>query len=889
MSADGFGRKVGWAALLAAVTLTVVAYLLPGAAMAEDGAATGRNGATGKLVVEYVEEGSSQAYKIEERDLATFPASGDTRRVVFSPFDNERGGGVCRRVQVSVDGMEVDAPDALGGSAEVPAGASRVMVRSVLSFAQEGEPTMLPMSEDVPPVLANGDESADGGESARDGGAASGVRRLMRRVQAASASPEVGSLVMSSHYQYQGIMVVNFYGSDHGVVYCAQRTNSNHPQDGETYNVVDTSDPRTGLDAYWQRVLDYVLANGLRDGNLSANIGGYTGEAARALTQAAVWSAMEGDLELFKSGTGRVTQLGASQWVALKAWLAEADAYARGTATTYDGCAVYGYSADGHQPVVIFGHLPPVKGQITLQKHDADNTGKSLEGAVYVISTVKGDASAAVGQFVTDAQGVGQLQNRSGDAMENAFEAGTYYVWEEEHPDGFLLDETVYDVVVIAGQTTAVNGAEGVSDHEDAGWAYVSKSSANTAITSGNACYELAGTTFGVYDAEGAEVATLEVQADGTTPKQKLASGTYWVHEKAAGRGYLVSVSGGERPEADAFVRLFDDDGWKKVEVKAGKTTEVDFSDEPAGVEVGLVATKVDATTGVALEGAEFTLSYYDNLEGDVSGKPKVSWVMRTDAEGKALLDADHLVSGDAFFELDGKVVLPIGTVTLQETKAPEGHVLEVAEGVQEQDGVQVLDGGEGAPIRVQVLGLGDDSIVASYVAPTVSDLGEPSIRTEATVGGSHVSPASADLKLVDTVSYENLVVGRTYVLKGSLHRVGPDGSDAGVLEDAQGKEVTVSTTFSPGESSGTVEVEFPGIDATQLAGGKLVVFEQLWQGDAMVASHEDASDEGQTVEIALELPVSGQTGGVALQAAACLAALALALGKAVRRRGMRA
>ena len=51
-------------------------------------------------------------------------------------------------------------------------------------------------------------------------------------------------------------------------------------------------------------------------------------------------------------------------------------------------------------------------------------------------------------------------------------------------------------------------------------------------------------------------------------------------------------------------------------------------------------------------------------------------WLMRTDASGKITFDPEHKVSGDAFFELsDGEAAFPLGTVTIRETKAPDGYL----------------------------------------------------------------------------------------------------------------------------------------------------------------------------------------------------------------------
>jgi uncharacterized surface anchored protein len=78
-----------------------------------------------------------------------------------------------------------------------------------------------------------------------------------------------------------------------------------------------------------------------------------------------------------------------------------------------------------------------------------------------------------------------------------------------------------------------------------------------------------------------------------------------------------------------------------------------------------------------SLTGAEFTVRYYSD---DLDGEAARTWVIQTQADGseaEAVLDEEHLVSGDdLFMTADGTPVLPPGTLTIQETKAPEGYTM---------------------------------------------------------------------------------------------------------------------------------------------------------------------------------------------------------------------
>ncbi|QMU96019.1 VaFE repeat-containing surface-anchored protein [Microbacterium esteraromaticum] len=95
---------------------------------------------------------------------------------------------------------------------------------------------------------------------------------------------------------------------------------------------------------------------------------------------------------------------------------------------------------------------------------------------------------------------------------------------------------------------------------------------------------------------------------------------------------------------------------------------------------------------------------------------------------------------------------------------------------------------------------------------------------------------------LVDTIAYENLTPGAEYTVAGEL-MLKSDGSATGV---------TGSTTFTPSEANGTVEVTFTV--PTGFAGETLVAFEYLYEGAAAegepVAVHADIEDAAQTVVV---------------------------------------
>lgn len=108
-----------------------------------------------------------------------------------------------------------------------------------------------------------------------------------------------------------------------------------------------------------------------------------------------------------------------------------------------------------------------------------------------------------------------------------------------------------------------------------------------------------------------------------------------------------------------------------------------------------ITITKKDSTSGsnagaTSLAGAEFTIKYYDvpvtgagavTSYAQVKGKaPTRTWVYRTDENGELhTVEPDKYLVKDASSELfydDGYAVIPLGAITIEETKAPEGYTL---------------------------------------------------------------------------------------------------------------------------------------------------------------------------------------------------------------------
>ena len=209
------------------------------------------------------------------------------------------------------------------------------------------------------------------------------------------------------------------------------------------------------------------------------------------------------------------------------------------------------------------------------------------------------------------------------------------------------------------------------------GNATLKKSSTNTSITDGNGNYSIAGATYGVFSDKDCkeQLATLTTDSNGNTETVEVKAGTVYIKELSAPMGYKVDTT------------------VYSLQVEAGKTATLKVADTPKVTDTLIELFKIDMETqksnpqgDAILEGAEFTWKYYAGYynKNNLPAEPTRTWTTKTIAEKNSdgtihyvtrLADV-YKVAGDSFYMQDGKAVLPLGTLTVEETKAPEGYLL---------------------------------------------------------------------------------------------------------------------------------------------------------------------------------------------------------------------
>ncbi len=212
--------------------------------------------------------------------------------------------------------------------------------------------------------------------------------------------------------------------------------------------------------------------------------------------------------------------------------------------------------------------------------------------------------------------------------------------------------------------------AIGGSGKDRTGTIEVYKKSNREEWTKDNSCYSLKGAVFGIYE-QGSDtlVCTVTTDEKGYGRAAELPIGDYEIAELKNPKGFAL-------------------DGTKsRITVEENIVSRYDCTEKAQNYPAKLLIKKTDADTGksqpqgeASLEGAEFTVKYYaDHFSSDpekAGGVPRKTWVFRSDREGRVLFTEDMKTGGDALYtDSDGNNTLPLGTLVIQETKAPTGYL----------------------------------------------------------------------------------------------------------------------------------------------------------------------------------------------------------------------
>lgn len=199
----------------------------------------------------------------------------------------------------------------------------------------------------------------------------------------------------------------------------------------------------------------------------------------------------------------------------------------------------------------------------------------------------------------------------------------------------------------------------------------ISKSSDHPEWTEGNPCYSLEGAVFGIFDQGGENpLWTITTDKEGYGILEDIPIGSYEVAEIKSPQGFAISE---ER---------------QTIDVTENTVFQYECVNNAQYYSPELVLKKTDSETGeskpqgnAAMSGAEFEVKFYSgHYESDPAAEGASAlraWVLRTDESGEIRLTDEYKISGDEFYTNSaGQTVFPLGTVTIRETKAPEGYLI---------------------------------------------------------------------------------------------------------------------------------------------------------------------------------------------------------------------
>ena len=309
------------------------------------------------------------------------------------------------------------------------------------------------------------------------------------------------------------------------------------------------------------------------------------------------------------------------------------------------------------------------------------NPDYSMEGIRYSFSKSKTDFSSSgtnyIGYVLLDENGVGYTENGSRATLRNLV-PGTYYVKETVIPAGckYKMDNTVYTMTFTFDNDKNHLKVLNVKDEpEGTISAKVIKKSLWPEFTDGNPLYSFEGAEFTFYrtlsDAEQETNAftTLTTDENGVALVSDIELGTFYVKETQAPENFERS---------DEIKELV-------IDTVQDEAYEVEFEDKPLVANLSVLLQKINADTGETgqrdMSGAEYTVCYYaDFIDEEQVGEatPTRTWVLFTDEDNLCKYDSDHYAYGDVLYQDgDGNYVIPFGTLTIQETKAPRDFYLD--------------------------------------------------------------------------------------------------------------------------------------------------------------------------------------------------------------------
>lgn len=265
------------------------------------------------------------------------------------------------------------------------------------------------------------------------------------------------------------------------------------------------------------------------------------------------------------------------------------------------------------QLVVVNEEKPSLK----IVKTDA-LTGEPIAGVGFIVKKAEGETENTV---ITD---------ENGEAVLSHLDTGIYEVKETSVPDGYLLDENPQRVTLAPNRTSVVRFRNYPKPSLT-----INKVDSITKDVLKGAKFNIVYASNNTFTGEINDMGSFQTGENGQIKLYNLKDGWYKITETEAPDGYKIK------------------DKAQEIYIKAGENKEITFENIPLSA---LVIKKVDAVTGKVLQGAKFRVRYLSGTSG-----------------------TGGTVIGEYTTSVNGTIVinrLKAGTYIVEETKAPDGYII---------------------------------------------------------------------------------------------------------------------------------------------------------------------------------------------------------------------
>ena len=507
-----------------------------------------------------------------------------------------------------------------------------------------------------------------------------------------------------------------------------------------------------------------------------------------------------------------------------------------------------------------------VRGGVRLVKTDSETgsdpqNGLSFDGTQFELKSLNDNPIIVDGKTYAKNQVIDTLVIKDGQAVTDPhmLPYGTYSVQEVKAPEGYLLDDTVHEFRIV-DDGVLVNPI----DHDGSIENQIMRSDLEFTKKGEDGQDRLAGVAFKL-----TSEATGESHVVVTDENGYFSSASSWnkhTHD-TNGNDWALKADGViDSSKLDATAGVWFGDA--EADDSKGALPYGTYAIEELRCTANEGYQLIETTVIVSRDGkvydfgtltdvkASITTKAYDPMDGDslvgmgeVKVSDKVTYAnlfpnrdykltaeLHDSATGDVLLDASgHPITVEKRFTAQSPTGFEVVEFTI-DTIELGGKTVTVYERLYDEGGSLIAEHADKSDVNQQVTVI------------------EPEIGTTAVDGADGDKNVATDDKatVTDRVAYKNLIPGKEYIVKGTLHikKTDDEGKVTEEILKVDGKPVTAETTFTPESAEGTVDVTFTFDSLSLKDKTHLVAFESLEHDGHELASHADIEDEGQTVTV---------------------------------------